>query len=181
MNVSMIMKVKICSQEVMKLANIEESLFRQRSKIDWIRLGDNNNAYFHANLKSKYKQAQISKMINKYGNTLVTDDQIEKEVYRFYQALVGVAATNLKKIDIEVMRDGKQLNKDHCQNPAALVTDREIHQTLMKISDLTSSIADGYGASFFKASWYILKADTIEAIQDFFLNGKSLIDLSAGP
>lgn len=43
MNVQLIDKVKKCTKEVLGLSNIEEQVLKQKSKVDWIRLGDGNN------------------------------------------------------------------------------------------------------------------------------------------
>ncbi|CAI8605706.1 unnamed protein product [Vicia faba] len=129
MNISTIMKDKACSQEVIKLANIEEYLLRQKAKIDWIRLGDISSAYFYSNLKDRYKQAQINNLVDKDGKNLVDHDQIEKEVINFYQGLVGSAATSMKKIDIEVLRNGNQVKVDQCHQLMAPAFEKEVHQT----------------------------------------------------
>lgn len=34
----------------------EEQILRQIAKIGWMRMGDGNNAYFHASLKSKHQK-----------------------------------------------------------------------------------------------------------------------------
>lgn len=51
MNVQLIDKVKECTKEVLRLSNTEG--LKQKSKVDWLRLGDGNNAYFFASLKYK--------------------------------------------------------------------------------------------------------------------------------
>lgn len=48
MNPERIEKAKVCTIEVIKLNNIEEHMLNQRTKIKWLRDGDNNNAYLHA-------------------------------------------------------------------------------------------------------------------------------------
>jgi hypothetical protein len=43
MNHHHIMKVKSCTEEVIHWSDMEEQMLRQKSKIDWLRLGDGNN------------------------------------------------------------------------------------------------------------------------------------------
>lgn len=71
MNVERITLVKQKVQEVMTIANMKENLLRQRAKVDWIKLGDNNSAYFHAIHKSKHKQAKINMLQDSNGNKLL--------------------------------------------------------------------------------------------------------------
>ncbi|CAI8602596.1 unnamed protein product, partial [Vicia faba] len=147
-------------------------LLRQKEKIDWIRLGDSSSAYFYANLKRKYKQAYISKMIDRDGKILIDNDQIEKEVYTFDKDLVGTSTTMLKKIYIEVMREGNQVSSENYQYLIWPVSENDIHQALKKMNDLTAPGVNGYGACFYKTTWTIVKTDIIFTIQDFFMNDR---------
>ncbi|XP_058783939.1 uncharacterized protein LOC131658687 [Vicia villosa] len=52
--------VKIWTEEVMRNAELEEKILHQKTKKDWISLGDGNNAYFYAKLKTKNRQTQIT-------------------------------------------------------------------------------------------------------------------------
>jgi hypothetical protein len=55
MNPLHILHVKACTEEVIKWCNMEEQMFQQKAKIDWLKLGDGNNRYFHASIKAKQK------------------------------------------------------------------------------------------------------------------------------
>lgn len=81
-------------------------MFRKRAKINWPRLRDSNNAYFHASLKGKMKQTHMSTMYRDYGTMLTKHEEIEEEILRFYGPLVGFVANILKGIDIKDMRQG---------------------------------------------------------------------------
>lgn len=50
------MKVKNYTEEVLKWSETEEQVLRQRAKINRLRLGDGNNAYFHAYMKAKQER-----------------------------------------------------------------------------------------------------------------------------
>ncbi|XP_058726099.1 uncharacterized protein LOC131597415 [Vicia villosa] len=68
------------TDSLMELLAIEEQIMRQRAKVTWIRLGDGNNAYFHAALKSKQSNMRIHSLINEDGKMLNTQDDITEEV-----------------------------------------------------------------------------------------------------
>lgn len=73
-------------------------MLKQRSKVDWLKLGDSNNKYFYASLKSKQNQSNISSMTMEYANILTKPEEFESEIMRFYSNLVGSTATNLQGI-----------------------------------------------------------------------------------
>ncbi|XP_058742247.1 uncharacterized protein LOC131622271 [Vicia villosa] len=103
------------------------------------------------------------------GNILTNNDQIDKEVVRFYKGLVGTTATSLKKIDILAMREVSQLSIEQRILLIGNVLEKEVHQVLMKISDITAPGEDRYGAKFFKVTWHIIKQDIIDVVQEFFM------------
>jgi hypothetical protein len=167
MNPLHIMQVKRCTEEVIRWNDMEEQMLRQKSKIDWLKLGDGNNRYFHASLKAKQKQCEL-KAIYKEDDTMVTThEEIEQEVLGLYGNLMGKADTNLEGIGIVSMRDGPQLTSDQRMMLVAPVQETEIFTALKSIGDLKAPGLDGYGAMFFKASWNIIKLDVIAVVQEF--------------
>lgn len=102
-------------------------MLRQRAKVEWIKLGDSNSAYFHAILKSKHKQTNISMLKDANGNRLITHEKIEEEVLNFYKKLIGEAYPMKQKIDIVVLREGKQVSSNQSRMLIAQVTEEEIY------------------------------------------------------
>lgn len=56
MNIQLIEQVKACTTKVLNLSNVEEQQLKQKYKVDWLKLGDDNNAYFHETLKVRRRQ-----------------------------------------------------------------------------------------------------------------------------
>lgn len=48
-------QVKRHTDQVIHLNQMEESILMQKAKVNWLRLGDNNNSYFHASIMEKNK------------------------------------------------------------------------------------------------------------------------------
>ena len=161
-----------CTEAVIKWTEMEEQMLQQRAKIRWLRLGDGNNAYFHASLKAKYNQTSIKKLYMNDGNFVTTQKEIEDEIMRFYGDLMGREEPNLDSVDINIMRKGCQLNFDQRKYLIGRITDEEIDKALKSIGDLKVPGIDGYGAKFFKDAWSIIKSDFTDAIREFFEKGK---------
>lgn len=86
-------------------------IISQKAKVDWLQLGDSNNAYFNAIVKGNNKQIGLYKVEDQNRKVLVDTKDIETKIITFYQALVGEAALILRHVDVEVLRDGKQLSR----------------------------------------------------------------------
>jgi hypothetical protein len=172
MNSAHIMQVKNCTEEVIKWCDIEEQMLRQRAKIDWLKLGDGNNRYFHASIKAKQSQCELRSIYREGGTMITTHDDIEQEVLGLYGNLMGKAGTNLMSIDIVAMRAGPQLTGDQREMLVAPIQESEIYTALKSIGDLKAPGLYGYGAMLFKSAWNIVKYDVIAAVREFFVEEK---------
>ncbi|XP_058761495.1 uncharacterized protein LOC131634890 [Vicia villosa] len=165
-------RVKQCTEDLIRLQEIEDKILLQKSKITWLRLSDENNAYFHATVKAKHKM-QCIKMLKKEDGSYATDhEDIKDEVMQFYTKLMGTRAGRLKMIDVEAMRYGKQFTPEHGAILTRDVTEDAIWKALQGIGDSKAPGLDGYGAKFFKTSWSIVKDDVVAAVKYFFTRGK---------
>ncbi|CAK8563093.1 unnamed protein product [Lathyrus sativus] len=105
-NTELIKLVKERTEKVFKWSEIEEQVIRQRSKINWLKLGDGNNRYFHAQLKVRQNQSGMFSIYQDDGTILDRPEDIENEVLRFYGNLIGSVNSKLEGIDLVAMRDG---------------------------------------------------------------------------
>ncbi|CAK8563326.1 unnamed protein product [Lathyrus sativus] len=105
-NPKLINKVKDATDDVFTWNSIEDKKFKQRAKINWLGLGDGNNIYFHAQVKAKQSQNEMTAICKDDGTLLTNPTDIEAEVLHFYGNLMGRANDNQTGIDIVVMREG---------------------------------------------------------------------------
>ncbi|XP_058753378.1 uncharacterized protein LOC131626575 [Vicia villosa] len=166
------LKVQKLTNRLINLNALEEKVLRQKTKIEWLRLGDGNNSYFHASLKSKQKAKGILILQKEDGTEVTSQYSIEQIVVDFYGSLIGTAATNIYNVDVMAMRTGPQLNFEQRAKLILPVSDDEVTMALNCIGGLKSPGIDGFGAKFFKASWETIKFDVLRAVWDFFENGR---------
>ncbi|XP_019234835.1 PREDICTED: uncharacterized protein LOC109215257 [Nicotiana attenuata] len=56
---------------------IKESIYKQKSRVEWRKLGDSNSAYFFASIKNRRAQDQIKALTNAVGDIVQTEKRIE--------------------------------------------------------------------------------------------------------
>ncbi|XP_060177768.1 uncharacterized protein LOC132607701 [Lycium barbarum] len=90
---------KILKLTLEKWCLIEESIHRQKSRVQWLQLGDSNLAYFFANMRNRGAQNFISKLMNNQGVWIEKEADLKKEIFTYYRSLLGNANTHLPAID----------------------------------------------------------------------------------
>nr|XP_009623102.1 uncharacterized protein LOC104114380 [Nicotiana tomentosiformis] len=107
----MVIVEKDTKMQLEKWLRVEESIMKQKSRVQWLNLGDANTTYFFASMKIRYSQNKIKSLIRNNGEVVQTKQEIEEEVLGFYKQLLGSATERLTAINPVVMRDGLLVNR----------------------------------------------------------------------
>ncbi|XP_010430851.1 PREDICTED: uncharacterized protein LOC104715105 [Camelina sativa] len=124
-----------------RLSDIEESYLKQKAKLHWLKVGDQNNKAFHI-------PATLREQINTIREILCDD---------------GRLVDKLDHIKLEAESDKQLLTHD--------VTNEEIRRVLFSMPSSKSPGPDGFTTEFFKESWSIVGEDFLVAVQSFFQTG----------
>ncbi|XP_019258471.1 PREDICTED: uncharacterized protein LOC109236718 [Nicotiana attenuata] len=76
----LIEKEKTLKGDLEKWVLIEESIYRQRSRVQWLKLGDSNSVYFFAQMKNRSNLNGIHILTNDMGDQLVLEEDIKAEI-----------------------------------------------------------------------------------------------------
>ncbi|XP_058761003.1 uncharacterized protein LOC131634365 [Vicia villosa] len=128
-----ILKVQRITARLIDLSDLEEKVLRQKTKIEWLRLGDGNKSYFHASLKTKQRAKGIHILHKDDGTEITSQAAIEQTVVEFYENLMGTAATNITHVDITAMRADPQLTFEQREGLILPVSEKEIDIALKGI------------------------------------------------
>lgn len=74
--------------------DIEESIIKQKSRVYWLQIGEENTAYFHASLKNRISHTKICSVIRSLGERVTTTKDIEEKIIGFYKQLLGTCASH---------------------------------------------------------------------------------------
>nr|XP_016472175.1 PREDICTED: uncharacterized protein LOC107794213 [Nicotiana tabacum] len=69
---------KELKQHLEKWSLIEESIYRQKSRIQWLKLGDSNSAYFYASMKGRRAQNYIKQLTSTTWRLLLKPEEIQE-------------------------------------------------------------------------------------------------------
>lgn len=97
--VDLIREEKSLLAELEKWSKIEEHIWHQKSRIDWLRLGDSNTKFFHAYAKVRQNTNVIHRLVKSDGTVCLGQEEIKQEITEFYRLLMGPAADELTMVD----------------------------------------------------------------------------------
>ncbi|XP_050915875.1 uncharacterized protein LOC127130968 [Lathyrus oleraceus] len=164
-DVQSIERVKQCTENLIHLNQTEENILKQKAKVNWLQLGDGNNAFYHAYVRDRNKQKGMYSLESVNGGSLSKPEDIEEEVLQFYDKLVGTKSLNLRCIDITTVRNGKTLDRESACQLIRPVEEGEVWSALKSIGQNKAPGVDGFNAYFFTATWQIVKNDVTAAVK----------------
>lgn len=127
-----------------------ESFLQQKSKADWIALGDQNTAYFHAVMKQKFKKSRVTAIVDQNGTVVDDPDQVEAHFLDFFRKLLGQKREDRKVSESRIYAAGMVLNVEQQLRLIEPVTDNEIQDAMFSINSIKSPGPNGYGSGFFQ-------------------------------
>lgn len=108
-NTELIQDEKRTLAELEKWSGIEEQIWRQKARIDWLKLGDSNTKFFHAYTKVRQNSNAIHRLVKSDGTVCLSQAMIKQEVKDFYNGLMGIAAEELSMVDKIIVGRGLKL------------------------------------------------------------------------
>ena len=166
----MIEREREIARELNELKLVEESYFKQKSRIKWLKKGDQNTKYFHGMMAARQKRNTISVLIDFERHKLISYDQISNKAVTFFQKLIGTVDEKVEGCPQPLMQKllGVSLPKAIIPKIIRQVTSEKVKLFMYSIGNDKFLEPDGYTSHFFKVAWHIVGDDVEKAIISFF-------------
>lgn len=127
----------------------EESLWKQKSRIQWLKEGDRNTRYFHLTTMAHRSNNRIFSLIDREGHTLSQSDEIEDHIVSFFHSLLNETKEPRNVVHSQLLPLIPKLiteEQNHFLNSP--VSEEEIKVALFHLKPYGALGPDGYPQAF---------------------------------
>lgn len=165
--------VSIASERWERASQLEEKFLRQRSKIFWLKVGDQNSKAFYSAITARRARNAIREIISPDGATLTSQTAIKDEAVRFFSDFLQQEPNGYVGLEVNAIREllGVECTETEQLNLAKEVSAEEIRKVIFSMPKEKAPGPDGYTVEFFKAAWPIIGKECEVAVESFFRYG----------
>ncbi|KAL4291642.1 hypothetical protein GQ457_14G009450 [Hibiscus cannabinus] len=161
-------ELKECQYELWDVMKHRESLWRQKSRITWLKEGDSNTAFFHRVTKIRAKRRGIFGLNSNDGWKSVPA-RLKRYVYEFFRDHFSCIERKWKaKLRVDV----KRLSVEEARKIQQPFNVEEIKEAIWSCEDSKAPGPDGFNFFFFKRCWDTVKEDLTTMMADFYYSEK---------
>lgn len=147
----------------------EEKLLSQKAKIEWLKEGDKNSAFYYKVFRGRMHKNRVVSICDDQG-VRHDGDRVADQFVIHFQEFLGTSREVCEILDPEVLFVNK-ISQEEANYMVREVTEVEIKEALFDIGDNKALGPDGYSAKFFKGAWTVIEEDVCKAVKKFFQGG----------
>ncbi|XP_026385175.1 uncharacterized protein LOC113280813 [Papaver somniferum] len=155
-----------CLIEYLRLVKLEETFWRQKSRISWLREGDMNTRFFHTSTMTRRKRNSIVMLKDDRVECINSDKMIENHTVNHFNSLFNSSASYIC--------DSELSNLFHPIISLDLCKDVSVNETVSAVKQLGALKdpgPDGLQGIFYTKYWNHVGPSVIDLIRSFFHSG----------
>ncbi|GKD28083.1 hypothetical protein Tco_1234297 [Tanacetum coccineum] len=134
--------------EYTEVVNDELGLLKQKAKVNWMKNGDKNTAFFHGILKARKYKNRVESICDESGNRFERD-QVAGQFMKHFEEFLG-SAKPVVPLNTDIFKN--TLSLEEAEDMVREVSDNEIKEALFDINGNKASRPGEYSSKFFKKS-----------------------------
>ena len=144
-------RLKELNAEIRRLTDMEDCMWNQRAKVDWLHDGDKNTKYFHCRSTEHNKRNYISGLENELGFWVEEESQIGGMLVQYFSNLF----TSSNPINLDLVLEGvlPVVNDEMNEGLNRPFEPNEVQGTLKQMEVGTAPGSDGLPPLFYKQYW----------------------------
>ncbi|XP_062099682.1 uncharacterized protein LOC133805517 [Humulus lupulus] len=125
------------------------SFLYQKSKLAWIKEGDENTHIFHSSIRARRIRNIIYSIQDMAGNWVENPGAVITAFLNYYQELLGTKLEDRRRVQIDIVECGTVLSEEKARFLLSDYTNDEVKRTIFGIPSIKAPGPDGYASCFF--------------------------------
>lgn len=145
----------------------EKLLWRQKSRIRWLREGERNTKFFHRTTIQRRMNNTISHIQNSQGDKMKKKEDIEIELTNHFKTVHQGQPTDRQSAINEILQHiPKLITEEHNQLLLRPVTITEVEEASNQLKVGKAPGPDGFTPNFYHHFWDLIKADVWNVVKE---------------
>lgn len=139
----------------------EETLLKQKSRVNWLKKEDTNNRYFYNSCKGRWNTNKILMLKDDNGVVHTSHSDISEVAINYYKSLLGQTSS------VDVIPEDSvlpQLNEAQRSLLAAEFLEIDVLNTMKKMAKNKCPGLDGFSVEFYVAAWSVVGRDVTKGL-----------------
>ena len=139
----------------------EEIFWKQRSRAEWLKVGDKNTKYFHYKASSRKKKNRIWGIENGSGSWTDKAEEVEYEFCEYFAKLFTTSQPSQEEISAALEGITPRVSEAMNEQLEQPFTLEDITEALAQMSPTKAPGPDGLPAAFYQKHWNVVKKRVI--------------------
>lgn len=143
-----------------QIYQMEEVYWQQRVGDWWTIKGDSNTEFFHRYANGRRRKSTIVSLEGDQG-TIKGQEEIAKHIVNFYKNLFGPNPDRIISLSSSFWQSHFQLSETQKEDLIKPFMEVEIKEAIFDMKSESAPGPNGFGVTFFKRFWEVIKGDYI--------------------
>ena len=163
-------------KEINDLLDSEEIMWHQRSRMQWMMLGDRNTRYFHSKALDRKRKNAISRIMDENGIWHETKEGIANVVVSYFEKLYTTSYPShiLEITDTIPTKVSSEMNQSLIKD----FTKEEVLAALKQMHPTKAPSPDDMSAIFFQKYWDVVGNDVTSMVLNVLNCNKSIVEIN---
>ena len=158
----------------------EEIFWKQKARVDWLKEGDKNTAFFFNTVKARQHGNSISSWVTDRGQVIFSTHDMLHEATQHFDSLFREEAQGDSIAEIQVLSCISALvSLEMKENLMCAITLEELEKIVFQMKKGKAPGPDGFPIEFFQEFWDIIKLDLLAVAHESQKNKQMLRALNS--
>ncbi|XP_062014320.1 uncharacterized protein LOC133730820 [Rosa rugosa] len=165
---------KLLMEKLQSLLSQEETFWKQRSKVTWLKEGDRNTGYFHRKAANRRRKNTLNGLFDEIGEWCEDDEGMESVITSYFSSMFTASDIDLAAMHTTLEVIQPCVTQDMNERLCAEYSLDEVRDALFQMYPTKSPGPDGMPPLFFQHYWNDIGEDVAAAVRSFLQSGQLL-------